>query len=27
MIKTDVNFSGIFPGHPPGPAGAALKQG
>ncbi|MEQ8191962.1 MAG: hypothetical protein ABRQ39_28615 [Candidatus Eremiobacterota bacterium] len=19
MIKTDVNFSGIFPGHPPGP--------
>ena len=19
MIKTDINFSGIFPGHPPGP--------
>jgi len=26
MIKTDVNFSGIFPGHPPGPAGAEIEQ-
>jgi len=26
MIKTDVNFSGIFPGHPPGPTGAEMKQ-
>jgi len=26
IIKTDINFSGIFPGHPPGPAGAEIEQ-
>jgi len=26
MIKTDVNFSGTFTGHPPGPTGAEMEQ-
>jgi len=26
MIKADVKFSGIFPGHPPGPTGVEMKQ-
>jgi len=26
MIKTDIKFSGIFPGHPPGLAGAEREQ-
>jgi len=26
IIKTDINFSGTFPGHPPGPAGVEIKQ-
>ena len=26
IIKTDINFSGIFPGHPPGSAGAEMEQ-
>jgi len=26
MIKTDIKFSGIFPGYPPGPTGEEMEQ-